>query len=310
MVEKRLRTRLSSLPSLDALRGFVAAARRKSITLAADDLCLTQSAVSRQILSLEKQLSQTLFIRKHRILVLTEAGEHLFQFASPWMEQLSDLTENMRRGRSLPVTFSASHGVCSLWLLPRLGRFSVRHPGIDVRIAADNRLVDLDREGIDLAMRYCAKANAPKPAMPLFSEVIVPVAEPKMAQTAFNGRNALLHHVLLELDYRGHPWLRWNDWMSMRGFGRRRTKGFMHFNHYDQVIHAALAGHGTALGRLALLQGMLSEGRLIALMNEKLLVDDYGYWLIEATEKPREEVVIFREWLLQEASDTKESIDS
>ncbi|HEY8608331.1 MAG TPA: LysR substrate-binding domain-containing protein [Noviherbaspirillum sp.] len=299
-----MQAKLSSLPSLDALRGFVAAARRKSITLAAQDLCLTQSAVSRQIRSLEERLSQQLFVRRHRAIVLTEVGEQLFQFASPWMDQFAEFAENARRGRANPVTISASHGVCSLWLLPRLGAFKARYPAIDVRLTADNRVVDLEREGVDFALRYCADSVAPRSAIPLFKEVIVPVAAPALATGGYRGIAHWDDHVLLELDDRGRPWLRWNEWLRIRGHALRRTRGCLHFNQYDQVVQAALAGHGVALGRLGLLHPMLEDGRLVADASERLDIDDYGYWLVEAPGGQRQEVRQFRDWLLEQADET------
>lgn len=110
---------------LDALRGFVNAAHRLNISLAAQDLQLTQSAVSRQIQTIEQYLRTPLFIRKHRALVLTRTGEQLFALASPWMHQLIQLTDSVRYGdQTRPVTITASLGVASLWIVPRLGAIS------------------------------------------------------------------------------------------------------------------------------------------------------------------------------------------
>ena len=159
---------LLNLPPLDALRGFVCAARRMSISLAAEDLCLTQSAVSRQIQAVEESLGTPLFRRKHRALELTPAGEQLFQLASPWMNRLAEFAEDARGDMHRPVTITTSIGAASLWLIPRLGRFQEAHPQIDIRVAANNRLLDLGQEGIDLGIRYCRKADAPPGAILMF----------------------------------------------------------------------------------------------------------------------------------------------
>lgn len=290
---------LLSLPPLDALRGFVAVARRMSITLAAQDLCLTQSAVSRQVQSLEEHFGTPLFLRKHRAIELTDTGERLFKLASPWLERLADFSDAVRlEGRMQPVTITASIGVTSLWILPMLGAFQSSHPQVDVRVATNNRLVDLQREGIDLAIRYCREADAPKDAIRLFGEAVVPVANKAVAARAFKSRSALVQQVLLELDERARPWLRWSDWLDDQGFAAK-PKGYLHFNQYDQVIQAAIEGHGVALGRVALVLPMLKDGRLVAQQGAQ--VSDYAYWLTQASEMPREEVARLRDWIVREA---------
>lgn len=292
---------LTSLPPLDALRGFVAAARRRSITQAADELCLTQSAVSRQIQSLEERFGTPLFVRKHRAIVLTDAGEELYRITLPWLEKLADFTRSVRaEPASRPVTVSASIGVAALWLLPRLGAFQARHPEVDVRLAANNRLQDLEREGIDLAIRYCAAGQAPRGAIRLFDEVVVPVASPAVAAQAFQSRGGLLDQTLLELDESGRPWLKWQAWMRERHFKKLKPKGYLHFNQYDQLIQAALEGHGVALGRLALVEPLMRSGRLVAMGGEEQAVPEYGYWLLDTAARERPDVRTFRRWLIAE----------
>ncbi len=294
---------LLNLPPLDALRGFVAVARRMSITLAAQDLCLTQSAVSRQVQSLEEHLRTPLFVRKHRAIALTDAGEQLFHLASPWLDLLVDYTRSVQEeGRPRPVTITSSIGVTSLWLLPRLGAFQAAHPHIDVRVAANNRFLDLKQEGIDLALRYCPAAQAPKGAVRLFGEDIVPVASKSVAAKAFKDATSLLQHVLLDLDERNLPWLRWSEWLRSRGFLNAKPKAYLHFNQYDQVIQAAMEGHGIALGRVALVQPMLDDGRLVAQPGAQIGVNDYAYWLVHSSESPREEVKVFSDWIIREVT--------
>ena len=146
---------LSKIPSVDLLRGFVAVGRRMSITLAAGDLFLTQSAVSRQIHGLETALGVKLFERTHRAIRFTPEGEQLFVAADSAMQKLQDalgvLEDNLQRR---PVTITSSIGFVGLWLLPRLGAFQAAHPEIEVRISANNQIVDLRKEGLDIAIRY------------------------------------------------------------------------------------------------------------------------------------------------------------
>ena len=300
-----MNNQLLNLPSLDAVRGFVAVARRMSITQAAQDLCLSQSAVSRQIQSLEEHLNTPLLIRKHRALALTEAGERLFHLASPWLSLLAEYSDSVRAaatgGRLRPVTITAGIGVTSLWLLPRVGAFQVAHPNIDVRVATSPRIMDLRQEGIDLAIRYCREADAPEGAVRLFGETVVPVASRKVAARAFKSPKALLNEVLLELDERARPWLRWSEWLEASGMPGAKPRSYLHFNQYDQIVQAAIEGHGVALGRLALVQPMLRDGRLVAQANGPMRNSDYGYWLIDTGTALHGDAVMFRDWIINAA---------
>src|SRR6266571_9405006 len=141
---------LLRLASLDLVRGFVAVGRRMSITLAAADLCLTQSAVSRQVRHLEDLLEVPLFVRHHKAIAFTPEGERLFRAADAAVQQLQDAVGSLRAqsGRE-PVTISCAIGVANLWVLPRLNRFQQEHAGIDVRLAVNNAVDDLRREGLD-----------------------------------------------------------------------------------------------------------------------------------------------------------------
>ena len=142
-------TPLVKLPSLDFLRGFVAVGRRMSITLAAADLCLAQSAVSRQIAALEDALGVRLFTRGHRAIGFTAEGERLFRVADLALQQLQDTCALLAGATERrPVTITASIGVAGLWILPRLGRFQARHPQIDVRVAATNKVLDMRAEPV------------------------------------------------------------------------------------------------------------------------------------------------------------------
>ena len=134
----------SRLPSLDLLKGFEAAARHLSFTRAAEELFLTQSALSRQMQTLEEQLGLPLFERRHRQLLLTDAGQLLHATAKTVLAELTQAVAAIRRDQAAqPLTVSTNQPFASLWLIPRLPRFRERHPKIDVYISADNRIVDL-----------------------------------------------------------------------------------------------------------------------------------------------------------------------
>ena len=297
---------LVRLNGMDLIRGFVAVGRRMSITLAAQDLCLTQSAVSRQVHALEEQLGVKLLVRAHRAISFTHEGERLFRSADGAVQQLQDVLGEIRKSSvQRPVTIAASIGVTGLWLLPRLGVMQKRHPGIDVRVSANNRVSDLRNEGVDLAIRYTTPALAPDGAVRLFGESVAPVAHPSLGLKALRVAKDLARLSLLNFDDAQHPWLRWSDWLGNMGWRDAKPQGVLHFNQYDQVIHAALAGQGVALGRLELIQPLLEQGQLVQLAaplaSQRKAAAAHAYWLLLADPQPREEVRKVAAWIVTEA---------
>ena len=297
---------LLKLASLDLVRGFVAVGRRMSITHAAEDLCLTQSAVSRQVGALEQHLGVRLFTRGYRAIAFTPEGERLFRSADAAVQQLQDaMGELSAGGEAAPVVLSASIGVTGLWLLPRLSRFQAAHPGIDLRVSASDRVVDLRHDDIDLAIRYARDEAPSADALRLFGETVVAVAHPSFGADALRSRQALARHTLLDIDPpRGHlhpPWLQWSTWLRQRGWSAAKPRGVLRFNQYDQIIHAALAGQGLALGRLPLLQPLIDEGRLVVVDPMRTEVA-YAYWLLQADAAPRAAVRRVAAWIAAEAA--------
>jgi DNA-binding transcriptional LysR family regulator len=295
---------LSRLTSLDLIRGFVAVGRRMSITLAADDLGLTQSAVSRQIRALEDALGVKLLTRGHRSIAFTVEGDRLFRSANGAVQQLQDVIGVIRAdGTRRPVTITCTVGVAALWLLPRLRALQQEMPGVDVRVSATDKMEDLRSEGIDLAIRYCARESAAEGAERLFGETVLPVASPALGLDPGTWGDALERNFLLEYDGANFPWLRWQDWLASQGWSGLRPKGMLRFNQYDQVIATAIAGQGVALGRLKLLGAHVAEGRLQVLRAPRASPStDYAYWLITAKAKPRPEVAATARWILAQVA--------
>ncbi|RIX76795.1 LysR substrate-binding domain-containing protein [Acidovorax cavernicola] len=303
---------LLRLPSLDLVRGFVAVGRRMSISLAAQDLCLTQSAVSKQVHALEEQLGVKLLVRGHRSIAFTAEGERLFRSADGAVQQLQDVMGGIRQtSEQRPVTLSASIGMTGLWLLPRLSRVQKLHPGVDVRVSANNRLADLRNDGIDLAIRYTTPALAPAGALRLFGETVAPVAHPSLGLTPLRTADAVSHLCLLDFDDPQHPWLQWNDWLASVGWADAKPQAVLHFNQYDQLIQAALAGQGVALGRLELIQSLLDDRRLVRVDSPApVQASGHAYWLIQAEDAPREEVRHVAAWLVAEARQSRGAGDA
>ncbi|WP_431825611.1 LysR substrate-binding domain-containing protein [Burkholderia sp. F1] len=293
---------LVRLPSLDLVRGFVAVGRRMSITLAAQDLCLTQSAVSRQVNALEEALGVRLLNRGYRAITFTAEGERLFRAADAAVQQMQDVVDLLTHPKARqPVTVTASIGVAALWLLPRLGNLQRRHPDIDLRVAATDRVLDARTEGINLAIRYAPASGVPPAAIRLFDETIVPVAHASLGITTLDA-DTVARHVLLEFDGARRPLLQWSDHLGALGLDTLRPRGILRFNQYDQVIQAALAGQGIALGRRALIEPLLADGRLVAIGDAPAgRASGHAYWLCQADETLRADVRAVVDWIVDEA---------
>ena len=291
------------LPPLELLVAFEAAARHLSFTRAGDEIALTQSAVSRQIQSLEADLGVPLFRRLHRALVLTDAGHALHRSVAAALADLDRATREVRgtsRVRTVIVTTTA--GFAGLWLIPRLSLFVADHPGVDVRISAGNTLVDLEREGVDVAVRYQpVDAGAGTSGERLFGEIVFPVCSPRLKRDPARplSRPAdLARHTLLRMAPDGGNQLQdWGLWLHAVQLGGLEPAGVIHFSSYDQLIQAAEAGQGVALGRSPLIDRLLKSRRLVVPFTAEV-VSPRGYCMIvSAAAAGKPEVRDFASWL-------------
>jgi LysR family transcriptional regulator, glycine cleavage system transcriptional activator len=300
------------LPSLDLLRGFEAAARHGSFTRAAQELFLTQSAVSRQVLALEEHLGRPLFERRHRQIELTDAGRKLFRATADAMRLLTDTAAEIQGSQGESVTVSCTMGFASLWLVPRLMDFRAECPGIDIRIAADNRIIDLERERVELAVRYCPADLAPPGATRLFGEEVFPVCAPGLRGPAGHGLAApddLRHHVLLEQEHAevDHPAGAWAMWFEAMGLQRMKPAATLRFGHYDQLVQAAIDGQGVALGIGPLVRRHIAHKRLVAPFARRIATPRAYYLVTARRAAGRPEVAAFTSWLLRHASTERDA---
>src|SRR5215212_7523066 len=294
------------MPSLDLLAGFEAAARHLSFTKAGEELFITQSAVSRQIKELEDQLGVELFHRRHRALALTDAGQQLYAAAAQVLTTMRTATSRLKAQqgkRALSVTTTASFA--ALWLIPRLAGFRRMHPEVDVRITADTRVQDLERDGLDLAIRHGPASLAGPNALRLFGERVFPVCSPKLLKkTPLREPADLKKHTLLQYDdpETRHPWLHWKTWLEVAGIADLRPSGTLSFSGYEQIIPAAVAGHGVALGRTPLVKDLLASKDLVAPFKSSADPARAYFAIVSKNAAGRPEVADFVAWLREEAS--------
>ena len=293
-----------NLPPLDLIQGFEAAARSLSFTKAAEELSLTQSAISRQIRALEESLGVPLFERRPRSLALTEEGRILQRVADEVLERLHDTVGRIRASAGVPqLTVSTTGGFASLWLIPRLRTFTALNPDVDVRISATYKAVDLERTGVDVAVRYCAPEDAPAGAIRLFDEEVFPVCSPALLS---DGPHPLCqiadlaHQSLLHMDH-ADGLMDWDTWLAAHDHAGLRPAAAMRFDTYEQMIQVAVRGQGVAMGIGRLVSGLIAAGELVAPFGESSEGNRAYFILSSAFTRDRPQVQAFVTWLVEEA---------
>jgi len=288
------------LPPMNTLRAFEAAARHLSFTQAAEELHVTQAAVSHQIRTLEEALGVRLFRRLNRAIRLTEEGQ---EFVSEVRKALSHLATAVERlaapAAGGPLTVSVLPSFASKWLVPRLGRFRDKHPEIDVRINPSIQLTDFQRDDIDLAVRYGRGRYEGLESVWLMTEDIFPVCSPALLSgaNALRSPGDLRGHTLLHDD--GH--VDWAMWLLVAGVRDISPTQGPYFTDSAMVIQAAVEGQGVALARGALAADDLAAGRLVKPF-DIAIPTDYAYYIVcpKATAH-HPKIAAFRGWLLAEA---------
>lgn len=294
------------LPPLNALKAFEAAARHGGFVEAARELSVTPSAVSQQVKQLETWLGKPLFERMPRGLQMTDVGRTYLPVLSECLDRVEAATRDVMRGDGSQIlTISVPPSFAAQWLVSRVHRFQEAFPDIDIRISATNRLVDMEREGIDLCIRHGLGHYPNVVAERLMGETMLPVCSPALAtgpnplrEIADLKRHTLLHdeHVGLEVT--------WPGWLKEAGadkLGIDGTRGPL-YSDFHLTVRAAVAGRGVIIGRTRLVEEEMEAGLLIAPFDFRLL-SPLAYWFVYlpgALEKPK--IARFREWLLQEAA--------
>ncbi len=285
---------------LGSLRIFDAVARLGSLTRAADELAMSQPAVSYQIRRMEERLGAPLFYRLHRGTALSEAGETLHRAVRPGLERIDEAVREIRQRARVPaVRIFTDYGFAAFWLMPRVAEFRPLHPDVEVHIVASQGLDDAQEGTADAAVLFGRQGDFFEDARLLMPERVVPVCSPGFLARfgPFPDAAALAGAPLLHLDTVGRPrWLTWNAWLAAQGVTREPVQGDLGLNTYGFVIQAALAEQGIALGWLGLIDAYLASGTLVA-VGPEILREDCGYWLV--TRQPASRAArALSDWLL------------
>lgn len=285
------------LPPLNALKAFEAAARNLSFTRAAEELFVTQAAISHQIKGLEEYLGIKLFRRRNRSLLLSEEGQSYFLDIKDIFSGISDATERLlARSAKGALTVSLQPSFAIQWLVPRLVRFSEVHPDIDVRIKA----VDLDEgsltDDVDVAIYY-GRDNWPGlRADKLHAEYLIPVCSPMllMGTKPLKTPEDLTRHTLLHDTSRRD----WKAWFKQLDIQAANVNQGPIFSHSSMVIQAAIHGQGVALGHSVLTQPEIDAGRLVCPFEQVLMSKNAYYLVCHESQAALGKIAAFREWML------------
>ncbi|SDN89622.1 LysR substrate-binding domain-containing protein [Polaromonas sp. JS666] len=286
--------------SLDAIRGFESAARHLSFTAAAEELCITQSAVSKQVKSLEDALGAPLFLRGGKGLSLTPQGRELYEAARASLSQLASAVDRLLAVDRASVAVTTTPSFAALWLAPKLAKFQQLEPAIDVRVDASEARVNLEREGLDLAVRLYPVQPGDE-SLPLLQEQALLVAAPAVAARIHSPAD--IAHIPLLVYYdpaTRFPWMSWPDWYERLGLKQSAQQPCLYFSQYEHVVNAAVQGGGIAIGRTPLVLPLLRGGQLTVVLPGQT-VDGLGYRIItSAHSADRPAVQKFRAWLERE----------
>ena len=287
------------LPSLSGLRAFEATARHLSVTLAAGELNVTPGAVSLQIRDLEQSLGVRLFNRLPRQLTLTEDGEGYFKAMRSAFRLMREATEDLlARARPTTLSISCTPTFAAQWLVPRLPNFEERLPGLDIRIAASNRLVDFARDGVDIAIRHGFGRYEGLVSERLLDDDLVPVIAPSLRETRpLDAPDDLRNHVLIH-DVHRQDWRLWLEAMGVTEIDAMRGPVFTDSN---GAIEAAKAGDGVGLVRLSLVAREIQERRLVAPFLRGVSTGLAYYIVYPPGALDRPAVTALRQWLTEEA---------
>ncbi|EXI72176.1 MAG TPA: transcriptional regulator GcvA [Candidatus Accumulibacter phosphatis] len=285
------------LPPMHALEAFEAAARQQSFVKAADELCVTQSAVSHRIRQLEDDLGVRLFLRLNRNIVLTPPGERYLAGIRAALADIERATHAIARSVRHELRVSVAPAIGSKWLVSRLADFQRQHPDIDLILSTSTQLGIIRSGEVDVGVRYGHGKWPGLPAFKMSDEVLVTVCSPDYPARV-GGLDEPRH--LARASLLRHPILPWRPWLQAAGLDWPEPAGGVRFDDAVMMIEAAAAGNGVALSPRRLVEPHLAAGSLIQAFAIEAI--DHGYHvLLSPDAQARPWVMGFVNWLLAAA---------
>lgn len=289
------------LPPLNALRVFEVAARTGGFTRAAQELRISQGAVSRHVASLETFLGISLFQRSHRRITLTAAGKTYANAIRGALDSIKQATGDIqvdRASRGLHIKVYSTLAIC--WLVPRLGRFHALHPAMGVTISSSPQPADLSQEDVLFTIDHGTERKEWARYDPLFHVDLLPVCSPALlkASPPIRAPKDLLGHVLL---YSLNRPTDWPNWMTHVGVANGEVAPGLTFNNSSLAYEAAANGIGVAMAQYHYVENELENGRLVAPFPQRLRTGRHHYLVSRWANADLPEVVAFREWIIAES---------
>lgn len=297
---------MNRLPPLASLRAFEAAARHLSFTKAAAELAMTQAAVSYQIKVLEERVGSPLFLRQPRQVVLTEAGRVLSSASTEAFRRIAEAWDIARTGSQGTLSISTIPTFAANWLALHLGAFQMDHPRLAVRIETSDRLADLARDDIDVAIRSGVEGRWPGlDSHHLFRETFTPMLSPALAESIGGVREPA---DLFKLPIIGSSDIWWRLWFDLVGIDASKeleSRPSSVFGSQAYEGRAAVAGRGVGILTPAMFVHELAAGTLIQPF-DVVGSDDHSYWLVhESSRRNVPKIRAFRDWLLEQVGATR-----
>jgi LysR family transcriptional regulator, glycine cleavage system transcriptional activator len=306
------------------LRALAAVARHLNFRAAAEEMALTQSAVSRQIQALEEEVGTALFSRHTRSVELTTAGMALLGAVAPSLDRIDGAVRQIRTSTGRKhVALTTFASFASMWLIPRLEAFQKEAPEIDFRIDASDVSIDMETADVDVALRYGPARSMPAHAVRLFGEQLTPAASPWLLKSlkAIRSPADFAQCTLIEAGdaHSTHlEWLSWQRWLQRQteadpGLKKFSPKRWLYFGYAYQMAQAALSGQGLILARTPLVAEQLARGDLVEILPKLRIDSPMAFWLIisprqRSVSTARPEVTAFCNWLKAQAAETRKLI--
>ncbi|ASI93684.1 DNA-binding transcriptional regulator DsdC [Vibrio rotiferianus] len=299
--------RISSF-QLSKLHTFEVAARHNSFSLAAEELSMTPSAISHRISKLEEELGIMLFLRSHRKVALTEDGERIYSAVNRILNEINQELSDVKNGDiSGDLTVYSRPSFAQSWLVPRIHTFIKQYPSIKLNILTGNENINFQGHGIDVAIYFNDEIPSKLWYQELMEESIIPVCTKEYAEqmnlagNVNNLKNATLLHDRQAWDYNSHD-NEWRLWAESNDVSVLDETSSISFDRSDLATTAAMHNAGIAMGRVSLVESILSSGQLITPFADKAVLCKHKYYIVTAKKTHSRKLELFIQWINQQVA--------